>query len=327
MARYILRRVFHAVFLIAGLLVLTFFVTRLAPGDPSILYLDPGMDPDAVARTRERLGLDDPLWTQFVRWAGLWPPFEGLLQGELGLSFSKHQPVATVLAESIPNTLLLAGCALVVDFALGIALGVYLAFRRGRAIERWLTVSSLVLYSLPSFWFALMLILLFSLGLGWLPASQMFSVETADASFGVRAWDLVRHLILPVCVLALPAAGATARYTRNSMLDVLHQDYVKAAVARGLSAHRVFLRHALPNAVLPLITLFGMSFPFLLSGSVIVETVFAWPGMGRTGIDAIYARDYPVIIGVTLLGGVMVVLGNLLADVLYGWADPRVRLG
>ncbi len=326
MVRYLLKRAFHAAFLIASLLVLTFFVTRLAPGDPSMLYLDPGMDPDAVAQTRERLGLDDPLWTQFVRWAGIWPPFEGLLQGELGVSFSKHQAVTTVLAESIPNTLLLAGCALVLDFGLGVALGIFLAFRNGRALEQMLTVSSLVLYSLPSFWFALMLILFFSLWLGWFPASQMFSVETADASFGGRAWDLVRHLILPVCVLALPAAGATARYTRNSLLDVLRQDYVKAAMARGLSGRRVFLRHALPNAVLPLITLFGMSFPFLLSGSVIVETVFAWPGMGRTGIDAIYARDYPVVIGVTLVGGVMVVAGNLIADILYGSADPRVRV-
>jgi peptide/nickel transport system permease protein len=193
-------------------------------------------------------------------------------------------------------------------------------------MDHALTLGSLFIYSMPHFWLALMLILIFSLGLGWLPASQMHSVNASGLTAVEYFMDLLKHMIMPVFVLGIASAASTVRYMRSSMLEVIRQDYIRTARAKGLSERKVIWKHALRNALLPLITIIGLSFPFLLSGAVITEVVFAWPGMGRVTIDAIFSRDYPLIIANTFVAGIMVIGGNLLADVLYAAADPRVRL-
>jgi peptide/nickel transport system permease protein len=233
--------------------------------------------------------------------------------------------VAAILGEAIPNTLRLTIAAYLLYLGLAVLAGVFMAKHRGHPIERTGTLLGLTFYSLPSFWFGLMLILVFSRTLGWLPTGGMESPDAAFIPWYARWLDQLRHLVLPVLVLGLGSAMAAARYLSNSLVEVLHQDYILAARAKGLPERIILWKHALRNGLLPLITLMGLSLPFLLSGAVVTEVVFAWPGMGRVAVDAIWARDYPVIMATTALSAVMVVLGNLLADLLYGWADPRVR--
>lgn len=325
MLRFILKRVRTAIPMIFGLLTVTFFLIRLAPGDPTSLFIDPSIDPQAAAQLKENLGLNDPLPVQYGKWLGVIPPFEGLLQGELGISFSKQMPVVEVISEALINTLILTVAALIVDILVGVGLGVISALRRGTAFDRMTTVVGLFFYSMPHFWLALVLIMIFSLYLGWFPASQMHSIGYEVWPFWTRAQDLLAHMVLPVFVLGIASAASTIRYVRSSMLEVLQQDYIRTARAKGLPESTVIWKHGLRNALLPLITIIGLSFPFLLAGAVVTEVVFAWPGMGRVIIDAIFARDYPLIIANTMMAGVLVILGNLLADILYAVADPRAR--
>lgn len=326
MAAYIFRRTLGAIPLIFGLLTITFFIVRLAPGDPTSMFIDPNIDPRTAGQLRENFGLTDPLPVQYGKWLGVLPPFRGVLEGEFGVSFSKQRPVFEIISEAMANTLLLTALALILDILIGVPLGVFSALRRGEKMDHVLTMGSLFIYSMPHFWLALMLILIFSLGLGWLPASQMHSVNAAGLSAAEYFLDLLKHMVMPVFVLGIASAASTVRYMRSSMLEVIRQDYIRTARAKGLSERKVIWKHALRNALLPLITIIGLSFPFLLSGAVITEVVFAWPGMGRVTIDAIFSRDYPLIIANTFVAGIMVIGGNLLADVLYAAADPRVRL-
>lgn len=325
MLRFILKRVRTAIPMIFGLLTVTFFLIRLAPGDPTSLFIDPSIDPQAAAQLKENLGLNDPLPVQYGKWLGVIPPFEGLLQGELGISFSKQIPVVEVISEALINTLILTVAALIVDILVGVGLGVISALRRGTAFDRMTTVVGLFFYSMPHFWLALVLIMIFSLYLGWFPASQMHSIGYEVWPFWTRVQDLLAHMVLPVFVLGIASAASTIRYVRSSMLEVLQQDYIRTARAKGLPESTVIWKHGLRNALLPLITIIGLSFPFLLAGAVVTEVIFAWPGMGRVIIDAIFARDYPLIIANTMMAGVLVILGNLLADILYAVADPRAR--
>lgn len=304
---------------------MTFFLIRLAPGDPTALFIDPSIDPQAAAQLKENLGLNDPLPVQYGKWLGVIPPFEGLLQGELGISFSKQMPVAEVISEALINTLILTVAALMVDILVGVGLGVISALRRGTAFDRITTMIGLFFYSMPHFWLALVLIMVFSLFLGWFPASQMHSIGYEVWPFWTRVQDLLAHMALPVFVLGIASAASTIRYVRSSMLEVLQQDYIRTARAKGLPESLVIWKHGLRNALLPLITIIGLSFPFLLAGAVVTEVIFAWPGMGRVIIDAIFARDYPLIIANTMMAGVLVITGNLLADIFYAVADPRAR--
>ncbi len=326
MAIYLIRRTLQAVPLLWGLLTVTFFLIRLAPGDPATFYLDPSIDPSAADQLRKNLGLDEPILVQYGKWLGVMPPFEGVLQGQFGVSFSRHEPVLSILAEAARNTIILTGLALMVDLLIGISLGIVSALKRGRWLDKTISVVGLFFYSMPNFWLGLMLILIFSLWLGWLPASQMHSIGAERLSAFEYVQDFIAHMIMPVFVLGIASAASTVRYMRSSMLEVLNQDYIRTARAKGLSERRVIGQHALKNALLPIITVVGLSFPFLLSGAVITEVVFAWPGMGRVTVDAIFARDYPLIIGCTLMAGILVIVGNLFSDVMYAVADPRVRL-
>jgi len=322
MTAYVLRRLAGAALLVLALLTAVFFLVRLAPGDPAARHLDPDMGSQQREQVRARLGLDAPLHVQYGRWMG-----GVLLRGDLGRSLQYHRPVTSLLADAIPNTLLLTVSAYAVHLGLALWGGVWMARRRGTRAERGATVAALAVYSLPAFWLGLMLILVFSRALGWLPAGGLHAPDAELLSGPARVWDTIRHMVLPVTVLGVASAAGTARYLRSSLIEVLDSDFILAARARGLSERAVVWRHAVRNALLPAVTLVGLNLPFLLGGAVVTETVFAWPGMGRLAVDAIFARDYPVIMGATAVSAVMVVLGNLLADLAYGRVDPRIRLG
>jgi peptide/nickel transport system permease protein len=248
-----------------------------------------------------------------------------MARGNFGVSFTAHRPVLDILREAIPNTLQLTLAALALDLVVGVVIGVISAIKRYAAVDHGITVSALFVYSMPSFWLGLMLILLFSLVLGWLPASQMQSIDADLFGFWHRLWDRLVHLIMPVFVLGIATAAGTARFMRGSLLEVVRQDYIRTARAKGLSERVVIFKHGLRNALIPIVTLTGLSLPFLLGGAVITETIFAWPGMGRVAVGAIFARDYPVVLAVNLIAALMVVMGSLLADIAYSLLDPRIR--
>lgn len=319
MIRFIVRRVLVSIPLIWALATLTFFIVRLAPGDPLAMYYNPEIDPSVMETVRVRLGLDQPVHIQYVKWLA------ALARGELGISFAHHRPVAEILRETVPNTLVLTVWSLALILVVGVVVGVVSAVRQYSWVDNTITIGALFIYSMPGFWLGLMLIIVFSLKLGWLPAGQMQSVDAEYLSWIGRALDRARHLVLPVFVLGVASAASVARFMRGSLLEVIRQDYIRTARAKGLSERAVIFRHALVNALIPVITLLGLYLPFVISGAVVTETIFAWPGMGRLTIGAIFARDYPIVMAANLLAGVMVVGGNLLADVLYGVVDPRIR--
>jgi peptide/nickel transport system permease protein len=320
MLRFILRRLGAAAFLIFGLLTLTFFIVRLAPGDPVTLYVQDDFDPDFAEHLKTSLGLNQPMHVQYVTW------IKSMATGELGTSFSKRAPVLDVLLDTFPNTLLLTVCAYIVNLTLGLLIGILSAMYKGSRMERWSGNVWLFLYGLPEFWLGIMLILLFAQTLGVLPASGMHSPFAFSYSPLEYVWDVVQHLVLPVFVLGISSAAAVARYMRASILDVMDREYIRTARAKGLGEWRIMWKHAFRNALLPVITLVGLSFPFLLGGAVVVESVFGWPGMGKLTVDAIFTRDYPLIIGCTLVAGSMVIFGNIIADVLCAMADPRIKI-
>lgn len=316
MNRRLLKRVLVSALLLFLILTGTFFIIHLAPGDPTRLYLDPSASPEDQARLRAALGLDRPVAVQYLHWLGQ------MARGNLGTSFTYHQSVLSLLAETLPKTLLLSAAALALDFGMGILIGVFMATRRSRTLRGAYHFLSLFLYSLPSFWFGLILILVFAYGLRWLPPSHM-----ADIGMEGSPMNVLKHLILPALTLAVPGAAATSRFMFKAYEEVLRQPYMLTHRVYGLPAREVMFRYALKNALLPMITLFGLSLPFLVSGALITEVIFSWPGMGRLTYTAIAARDYPLIIGASLLSSVMVLAGNLLADLLYSVADPRIRHG
>lgn len=319
MAAYLLRRILLALPLLLGVSTIVFIVLHLAPGDPTQIYLSPHIDQEIQARVRHSLGLDQPLHVQYLRWLG------AFLRGQFGYSLTQHRPVADILASAVPNTLILSLASLVIIFGVGVAAGTISAVRRHGLTDHVTTVVSLVFYSVPTFWLALMLILLFAELVPILPASQAVSIDHASLGLWGRVADRLRHLLLPSLALGLGGAAGIARFARGSMLEALSQDYIRTARAKGLPERTVIYKHALRNALIPVITLLGLYLPFLFSGAVLVETVFSWPGMGRVIVTAIFQRDYPVVMANTFLFGVMVILGNLLADILYCLVDPRIR--
>ncbi len=321
MIGFLLRRLAQSIVLLLIVLTITFTLLHVAPGDPLARYYHPDIKPETIERIRHNLGLDRPLLEQYVRWMG------SFLRGDFGVSLRYMRPVSELLGEAIPNTLVLTGTALALHIVAGVALGVLSAAKRRTVFDRANTIAALFLYSVPSFWLALMLILVFSLKLGMLPSSHMQSIDVAGLSGLALIADRLRHLVLPAFVLGLASAASTARYVRGSMIDVLREDYIRTARAKGLPETRVFWKHAFRNAAAPLVTIVGLSLPFLLGGAVVTETIFSWPGMGRLAVDAIHARDYPVVLAVNFIVAAMVILGNLLADAAYGLLDPRVTHG
>lgn len=316
MARARLR---HAAILLFGIWVANFFLIHLSAGDATYLYFNPGTNPKSMESLRQQRGLEKPLLEQFKIWS------TRFLRGDLGYSWTQHRPVSAVLADALPATLQLAFFALLANFLLGCLWGVMIGVFSSHGSGRVLNALSLIVYSMPAFWLAMIFILLFSVKLQWLPPAQMQSLWLEEAGFWRGFSDRLLHLILPVTVLGLTGAAATSRYLRGQMMEVLQQDYIRLAQAKGLSPSRIILHHALKNALLPVVTLLGLYLPFLLSGAFVVEVIFAWPGMGRVAYEALFAKDYPVIFAVNFIAAAMVILGNLLADLLYQVVDPRTR--
>lgn len=325
MAAYILRRLLGAVPLLLGVATLIFFVLALAPGDPTAAYFNPNIPAEVLEQLRRNFGLDQPIHVRYLKWLG------AFLTGNFGYSFAQSRPVMDILKEAIPNTLMLCGISLVLVFVLGILAGVVQAVRQYSFIDSFLSLTSLFFYSMPPFWLALMLMLIFSLQAhqwGWpiaLPSTGITSVDYEFFSASQKFHDRLVHLILPVSTLTLALAAGVSRYTRGQMLEVIRQDYIRTARAKGLPERRVIMKHALRNSLIPVVTLLGLYLPLLFSGTVFVEVIFAWPGMGRVIVDAIFQRDYPVVMATSFLFAVMVVLGSLLADILYAVVDPRIR--
>lgn len=322
----VVRRLLGAIPLLLGVVTLVFIAVSLVPGDPATLYAPIGSPPEVLDQVRRDMGLDDPVLVRYGNW------LFGFLQGDFGFSTHFQLPVRSLILAALPNTLLLASCALILSFALGVLTGILQAARRGTLLDGSLSSVTLFFYSMPSFWLALMLIWVF----GGVPGAPWawpisFPISGVASSWADllgpldRVVDRIHHLVLPALTLTLIMAGGVARYARTGMLEVLGQDYIRTARAKGLSEKRVILKHGLRNGLIPLVTLFGVYFPFLLSGAVLVEHVFAWPGMGQLMVDSIHRRDLPVVTAVTVLFGAMVILGNLLADILYGVVDPRIR--
>jgi peptide/nickel transport system permease protein len=320
-ARLLVSRLLQAVVVVLVVATLTFALIRIAPGDPFAAALDnPNVTATVRAEWRSAYGLDRPIPEQYVRYLG------AVARGDFGWSFSMQRPVREAIAAAFPKTLLLMGTALILSFAAGIALALIQASRAGSATDRAVTSASLFVYSLPDFWLALMLLVVFALGLGVFPAGGATDPLLHD-QLGVwgRTVDTVRHLVLPASALTLIGAAMVARYQRGALLDVLPQDFIRTARAKGAPERTVLRRHALRNALLPTLTLLGLSIPALFGGSVFVEKIFAWPGMGLLAVNAVGTRDYALVTAVVVIAGVAVVAGNLLADVLYAIADPRIR--
>jgi peptide/nickel transport system permease protein len=306
-----------------GVATLVFVLMESAPGKATDQLLgDRPVPPEVREKIERAYGLDRSAAERYAYWMR-----DLFLEGELGWSHSRQRPVATLLREALPPTLALAGAALLLHLFAGVVLGVVSAAKRGRWQDRLLGLGGLALYAMPTFWLGLMAILGLSYLLPLFPASSLQSVGAGDWPFWQRLADRLWHLALPSAVLGLASAAALTRFVRSGLLEALGQEFIRSARARGLGGGRVMFVHALRNALLPVINLVGLSLPALLSGSLVVEVVFAWPGMGRLTYEAIRAQDLGVVMATTLLATLLVIVGNLAADLLMAWADPRIRLG
>jgi len=310
---YLIKRLFQTIVLLFVVTLAVFSLIQAAPGGPSIL-VDPNMSEEDVQALREALGLDEPVHVQYFRW------LSRLMQGDLGQSYAVGRPVTELIVQKMPATMLLAGAALLFAVGLGVPLGVISAVKRYTATDLAVTTVSFFGLSVPVFWYGLMLIILFSVKLQILPAGGMYELGKE-----VTTWGLIKHLILPAIVLGTVNMAQITRYTRSSFLTVLRQDYIRTARAKGLRESLVLYKHALRNALIPVVTIIGLILPRFLGGAAVTETVFTWPGLGSLAIAAAYNRDYPTIMGVSLVVSFLAIFSNLLVDMLYCVIDPRVK--
>ena len=318
---YACRRMAHAVPLVLGVVVVNFTLIHLAPGDPILALIGEFQaSPEFVQSVRKQFGLDRPLGVQF----GLY--VLNLLRGDFGFSFAFKQPVLAVILDRVPATFLLMGTALWYATLCGALFGVLSSRRQYSHTDNFFTLVSLVGYSMPVFWLGQIFLILFSLTFPIFPAQGMESLRESYTGVA-RGLDILHHLVLPAFTLGLGYLAVDVRFTRASMIEVMSQDYIRTARAKGLSEQAVFYKHALRNALIPLVTITGLNFGFLLAGAVLTETVFAWPGLGRLMYDSIYARDYPVLMGMFVVISMMVILVNLITDIVYSVLDPRIRIG
>ena len=316
MGAYVLRRLLQAVPLLIGISFVAFAMLRLAPGGPMAVHAqNPSMTEADMRRIEHLLGLDQPVHIQYTKWAA------GMLTGNLGYSYRTGQPVGGIILARVPATVQLMGCAYLIAITLGISTGIVSALRRYSVFDYLATSGAMIGLSIPIFWFGLLVIIVFAATLHWIPSGGIASL---GAPFSVL--DRLTHLIGPASVLGLWMTATWSRYTRSSMLEVVGQDYIRTARAKGLRAKAILLRHTLRNALIPLVTLGGLEFRNLFGGALVTETVFSWPGIGRLYVDSLNYQDYAVILGLLLITSVVVLGGNLLADVCYAVVDPRIRL-
>lgn len=313
MVRLILKRILQAIPMLVAVSIISFMLIQIAPGDPVSAYITPESQPADIELMREKMGLNDSIITQYLRWSS------SLLRGDWGYSYSNHRPVAEQIVERVPATLMLMGSALLVSIVSGAFLGVLSAIKPGGWIDRLVSLGSNIAISIPGFWLAMVLLYLFSLKLGWLPSIGMRSIGVNTTT------DLLKHMIMPVIVLSFQDTAIISRYVRSRVMEELKEDYVLTEIAYGAKKSDIYFRSVLRNSLLPLITIVGMSLPRLLSGAFITESIFGWPGLGQLGINAVLRYDYSMIMATTLIASGLVILGSLLADILYGVIDPRIQ--
>ncbi len=320
-ASFLIRRIGYGLVLMLGVVVLNFLLIRLAPGDPAVVIAGEmgGATEEMLESIREEYGLNKPLITQMGIYVG------NVVTGDLGESFFFNQPVATLIAQRILPTILLVVTAQVLSIIIGVFLGVIAARKPNGVMSAFVSVFATIGYAVPVFWTGIMLIILFASVLPIFPVEGMQSVKLRDAGIFVQALDVLHHLALPAFTLAIIYLAQYARLSRASMLEVLGSDYIRTAKAKGASQRSILFKHALRNAALPILTVAGLQFGNLISGALLVETVFNWPGMGRLAFDSILRRDYPTIMGVLFFASAMVVIANILTDMSYRLADPRLR--
>ena len=306
---------------VLGVVTLTFLLLHAAPGDPVDLMLGPTATAEQLAAQRRALGLDQPLPQQFTTWVGRFA------RGDWGTSIATGRPVAAMLGNAWPATARLVVLSLILSYLIGLAVGALQAARSGSRLDTLISVVSVTLFGIPGYWLGLMLVLVFTYWARLLPAFGIAGLDSDYLRGTSLLIDRLRHLALPLVTLTLIGIGGAARFVRGAMLETLSQPFITTAWAKGLTGRRVVGRHALRNALTPVVILLGLSLPALFSGAVFVETVFAWPGVGRVLVEAVRARDYPVVMAATAVSAVLVVVGNVLADVLAAWLDPRVRSG
>ncbi|MCX7885518.1 MAG: ABC transporter permease [Caloramator sp.] len=315
MFKYIVKRILQAIPLLFIITLITFLIINLAPGEPIYMFIDPESAKHVnIEVIKHKYGLDQPIHIRYFVW------LKGILKFDFGISFLEKRPVLQMINQRLFATISLMLVSVIISFLIAIPAGIVSAVKRNSVGDYLFSTLSFIGVSIPSFWFGLMLILLFSLKLGWLPSSGMR--ENFDQFDFV---DRLKHIILPACVLAFGTMASKMRYMRSSMLEVIRQDYIRTARSKGLSERIVIWKHAFRNALLPIITLLGMLLPGIFGGAVAVETVFGWPGMGRMIVQSTFSRDYPVIMGTELFSSILVIIGSLIADVLYAVADPRIK--
>ncbi|MBL8697055.1 MAG: ABC transporter permease [Alphaproteobacteria bacterium] len=317
MLQFIVKRILHAIPLMIGVSLIGFALMHLAPGGPLAVYtLNPTITAQDIERIKIVFGLDQPVHVQYFKWA------TGMFTGSWGYTFFGGRPVLGVILERVPATLLLMGSALSIAIIVGLLIGVLGAVRRYSLFDYLATTGAIFALSFPTFWFGLMAIYIFALNLRWLPSGGMYELGAEGDPL-----DLLRHLVLPTMVLALVIVATWSRYARSSFLEVIHQDYIRTARAKGLRGPAILFRHAFPNAAKPLIALLGVQLPFLFSGALVAETIFGWPGMGRLFVDALTMKENPVLMGMMMFTAFFVIFSNLLADIGVALIDPRIRLG
>ncbi|MEB3198717.1 MAG: ABC transporter permease [Candidatus Sericytochromatia bacterium] len=340
MGRYVARRLLVSLPLLVGVSLILYFLMRLAPGGPEAVYgQNPHVRAEDLARIREQMGLNDPIYLAYFKWLA------AFLQGNLGVSLFTGRSVADMLLERLPNTVLLMGASLIFSVAIGVVFGVISAIRQYSWFDYAVTTFAFFGYSMPTFWFGILLMMGFAANdytfhvFGqvwttghWLPAAGMFGAEREGTLLDLfrsldlaGLADLASHMVLPVAVLSIVSIASWSRYARSSMLEVIRMDYVRMARAKGLSEWTVISKHALRNALIPVVTLVALAIPSLFAGALITEQIFAWPGIGRLFIDSLNKSDYPVVMAIMFISAVLVVVSNLLADILYASLDPRIR--
>ncbi|USB33247.1 ABC transporter permease [Paenibacillus sp. YPG26] len=316
MTEYFIRRILQSLLVLVLVSIVTFGLIHAAPGGPTQIFLSPGLSQEAAKVQAHNLGLDQPIHIQYFKWVG------GLLKGDLGYTFKNHVPVGEILWPTVGNTIILMGTAWILSLLIAVPWGIYNSTKPYGFSDQTSSFIAYIGFAMPTFWFGILLQELFALKLDWLPLSDMWTMgQEGNLS------NLFMHMILPITVLTLGFLAAYSKYSRSSMLEVLEQDYIRTARAKGVKERKVIFRHALRNSLIPIITILGLDLPILVGGAALTERVFNWPGMGRLFIEMAVAREYSVLMAIALITAVVVVIGNLIADILYAIVDPRVQLG
>jgi peptide/nickel transport system permease protein len=299
--------------------MVSFGIMRLAPGDPTQQFLSPKMGAEDMVQIRKNYGLDDPLPVQYIKW------LKNVMQGNLGYSYSTGKPVFTAIVERLPATLILSITSLICILLIACPLGLYSGANPNKPLDYIVTLLSLITMAMPAFWIGLMLILLFSLKFDLFPTSGYLDPLMSGEPMWRQWLDIAHHLVLPLATTVIGGVAGLIRFNRFNVITIIAQDYIKAARARGVGAGRILLKHAFKNASLPIVTILGLSLPDLIGGSLVIEYIFSWPGMGQLGIAAVFQRDYPILMGTVLITSILILMGNRLADMAYRWVDPRIQ--